>query len=495
MSQLGKTKYGPLLLPPSGTRASRSKEGDKSAKKPGQTTDTSQDQPDLEGEQPDPDLGGTSKDTVAEALENSMVDKASLLEAAEAQVEQPDPKLGSKPKPNKKPGKAPVDLGSTGETASNSPAASGESLGSRSSRGDTKPPPHDAAGQEVGSGAPLDGEFTCLEDRWWRVWISSTRLNQIGVHTPHTGVFLFCLFFEFPGQAKRLMPGKPGLEVYSCHFDISFEIPSDMFCMLTEGDRPERDSLELFIDGEWALYGTEVEACDPSGVSYQHKASMAGALHGQDTQPEARTNKTGQTEAQVKQTKEFLREMQQSEEAAKQFKRDQEHEDSNANVGLTGCRGLPTPGLASSQARTGHSAGWKSPSAAHRAGFTALGVAQQVQPSSGLRNRTQVGPGTTFGSPRGRSSMFASATAHMVQSPKMTANKWANPPAAAHGTSNRASFPCIRRCRRLVFIDGQMCETCANLRCKGVGCPNKRSAQSDWCDECTDQLLHIKVLG
>ena len=107
------------------------------------------------------------------------------------------------------------------------------------------------------SGAPLDGDFTCLEDKWWRVWISSTRLNlnQIGVDTPHTGVFLFCLFF--PGQAKRLMPGKAGLEVYSCHFDISFEVPSDMFCLLAEGDRPERESMELFIDGEWALYGTD----------------------------------------------------------------------------------------------------------------------------------------------------------------------------------------------------------------------------------------------
>ena len=240
------------------------------------------------------------------------------------------------------------------------------------------------------SGAPLDGEFTCLKDKWWRVWISSTRLNQIGVDTPHTGMFLFCMFF--PGQAKRFMPGTSGLEVYSCHFDMSFEIPAGMFCLLTEGDRPERDSLELFIDGEWALYGTEVEACDPSGLSYKHETSMAGALHGQDSQPESKPDKTGQTEAQVKQTKEFLREMQQSEEAAKQFKRDQEHEDSNANVGLTGCRGLPTPSLASSQTRTGHSAGWKSPSAAHRAGFTALGVAQQVQPSSGLINRTQVGP-------------------------------------------------------------------------------------------------------
>ena len=91
--------------------------------------------------------------------------------------------------------------------------------------------------------------------------------------------------------------------------------------------------------------------------------------------------------------------------------------------------------------------------------------------------------------------MFASATTHMAQSPRMTANEWANPPAAAHGTSNRASFPCIRRCRRLVFINGQMCETCANLRCKGVGCPNKRSTQSDWCDECTDQLLHTVMQG
>ena len=443
--------------------------------------------------QPDPDLGETSKQSVVEALEDAMVDEATLREATEAQVVQPDPKLGPKPKPNEKPGKAPANLGSTGETASNSPAGSGGSIGSRSSRGDIKPPAYDAAGQQVGSGAPLEGDFNCLDDKWWRVWISSTRLNQIGVETLHTGVFLFCLFFT--GQAKRLMPGTAGLKVYSCHFDISFEVPSDMFCVLTEGDRPERDSMELFIDGEWSLYGAEMEPCDPSGVSYQHKDSMAGALHGQDTKPETKADKTGQTEAQLQQTKEFLREMQQSEGAAKQFKREQEHEDSSANVGLTGCRGLPTPGMASPQPRTGHSAGWKSPSTAHRAGFTALGVAQQVQPSSGLIHRTQAGPGPTFGSPRGRSSMFASATTHMAQSPRMTANEWANPPAAAHGTSNRASFPCIRRCRRLVFINGQMCETCANLRCKGVGCPNKRSTQSDWCDECTDQLLHNVMQG
>ena len=288
------------------------------------------------------------------------------------------------------------------------------------------------------------------------------------------------------------MPGTTGLEIYLCHFNISFEVPSDVFCMLTEGDCPERDSMELFIDGEWALYGAEIEACDPSGVSYQHKDSMAGALHGQDTMPEAKADNTGQTEAQLQQTKDFLREMQQSEGAAKQFKREQEHEDSSGNVSLSGCRGLPTPGMASPRPSTGHSTGWRSPSNAHRAGFTGLGVAQQVQPSSGLIHRTQAGPGPTFRSPGGHSSMFTSATTHMAQSPRMTANEWANPPVSAHGTSNRALFPCIRRCRRLVFINGQMCETCANLRCKGVGCPNKRSTQSDWCDECTDQLVHMQ---
>ena len=88
--------------------------------------------------------------------------------------------------------------------------------------------------------------------------------------------------------------------------------------------------------------------------------------------------------------------------------------------------------------------------------------------------------------------MFASATTHMAQSPRMTANEWANPQASVHGTSSRASFPCIKRCRRLVFIDGQMCETCANQRCKGVGCPNRRSTQSDWCDECSEQLVHMQ---
>ena len=60
-------------------------------------------------------------------------------------------------------------------------------------------------------------------------------------------------------------------------------------------------------------------------------------MHGQDIKPEAKADNTGQTEAQLQQTKDFLREMQQSERAAKQFKREQEHEDSSGNVSLTGC--------------------------------------------------------------------------------------------------------------------------------------------------------------
>ena len=135
-----------------------------------------------------------------------------------------------------------------------------------------------------------------------------------------------------------------------------------------------------------------------------------------------KVDNTGQTEAQLQQTKYFPREMKHSEGAAAQFKREQEHEDISGNVSLTGCRGLPTPGMASPRPRTGHNAGWRFPSTAHRAGFTALGVAQQVQPSnlSGLLHRTQAGPGLTFGSPRGRSSMFAGAATHMAQSPRMT---------------------------------------------------------------------------
>ena len=88
--------------------------------------------------------------------------------------------------------------------------------------------------------------------------------------------------------------------------------------MLTEGDRPERDSMEMSIDGQWALYGTEVEACDLLGVSYHYTeySSIAGALHGNAGKPKARANNTGQTEAQLRQTKDFLREMQQSEGAA-----------------------------------------------------------------------------------------------------------------------------------------------------------------------------------
>ena len=79
---------------------------------------------------------------------------------------------------------------------------------------------------------------------------------------------------------------------------------------------------------------------------------MAGALHGQATKPEAKADDTGQTDAQLQQTKVFLREMHHSEGAAAQFKREQENEDSSGNVSLTGCRGLPTPGMASPRPRT-----------------------------------------------------------------------------------------------------------------------------------------------
>lgn len=101
-----------------------------------------------------------------------------------------------------------------------------------------------------------------------------------------------------------MLPTANGLEVYSCHFNISFEIPSDnvMFYVLTEGDRPERESLELFIDGEWALYRTNQEGCD----AYLHQESIAGALHGKPGKDEDKVDRTGQTEVQRQQTKDFL---------------------------------------------------------------------------------------------------------------------------------------------------------------------------------------------
>ena len=242
-----------------------------------------------------------------DALKDTILNKAILHEAIESQGMKTNPKLGPKPKPNDKPGKMPTNLESTGETTSNSPTGLGESVGSKSSHGDINPPKYDAVGQPMGSGPPLEGDLTCLDDKWWRVQILFAHLNQIGVDTPHTRVFLFCLFF--PRQAKCLMSSTTGLEVYVCHFNISFKVPSDMFCMLTKGNCLEQDSMELSIDNEWALYGAKVDACNPLGVSYQHKDSMAGALHGQATKPEVKADNTGQTEAQLQQTKDFLREM------------------------------------------------------------------------------------------------------------------------------------------------------------------------------------------
>ena len=62
--------------PSSGARAAHGKESDKSAQGPAQTNTTTRDQPDPLTQQPDPDLGESSKQVAVDALEDAILDKA-----------------------------------------------------------------------------------------------------------------------------------------------------------------------------------------------------------------------------------------------------------------------------------------------------------------------------------------------------------------------------------------------------------------------------------
>lgn len=171
------------------TRRSRSKEGAKGETKPtpqAEDSDT-EETPEPQSQQLEPSSENSSKLEIADALEQAEISKALHDDAVEQQPVKGSKKIGAKPKANRKPDKAAaVHAQSSTEETTNSPAGSGESAGSRSSNGELKPPEYDAAGQPVGTGDALEDDFASLEDLWWRMWISSTRLNQIGVETPHT---------------------------------------------------------------------------------------------------------------------------------------------------------------------------------------------------------------------------------------------------------------------------------------------------------------------
>ena len=357
-----------------------------------------------------------------------------------------------------------------------------DSPGSRSSFGTASPPKYDHRGEGIGSGGPLPAEIHKLSGKWWRVWVSSTRLNQYAIETPHTGVFLFC--FCFPGKARSgMVAGASGVQVYSNLLDLTFNVPETFFRVKQPTDILDRHTLDLFIDGLWETSGDEREGCDPEGIPYDFVPSVHTALHGDDESDAIKpTGKEAQSAAQKQATRVLLEEMEQGQRAATAFAKGREEDGAplGSNRGFTGARGLPSPVRPSGTSPPSFQAPREPKgSDTHQACATRAGrqsthnmswTHQQQRNSLGEQLRETAG----FRPRAGRSP------------PRRTTGEWAQQSSPTN--NQREGYRCILVCGNTVPTEGQMCDSCVANTCECLGCPNPRMRDSIYCEECLDEL-------